>query len=89
MTINLPPELEALIQQDLQSGAYKSMDDYVQYAVTLLHEHEKWLAENRSEIATKIEKGYAQAQRGESYGDEEVRAHMEEHKSLWRKNHGQ
>jgi hypothetical protein len=37
----------------------------VEHAVSMLHEHEVWLAENRAEIATKIDEGYKAAQRGE------------------------
>jgi hypothetical protein len=34
-------------------------------AVSMLHEQEAWLAQNRAEIAVKIDEGYAAAQRGE------------------------
>ena len=55
MTIGLKPETEALIQQDLErAGAYESPSEFVEHAVALLHEHEAWLSENRSEIAKKI-----------------------------------
>ena len=45
MTIHLRPELEALIQQDVERGAYQSADEFVAQAVQMLHEHEQWLAE--------------------------------------------
>ncbi len=42
--------------------------------VRMLHEQKEWLAENRAEIASQIEHGYAQAERGELIdGDEAVR----------------
>jgi antitoxin ParD1/3/4 len=72
MTIHLKPELEALIQEDLERGAYQSADDFVAQAVQMLHEHERWLAENRADIAAKIEQGYAQAERGELVDGEEA-----------------
>lgn len=31
----------------------------------MLHEQEAWLAQNRAEIAARIDEGYAAAQRGE------------------------
>jgi len=45
MKIELKPELEALIKQDVERGAYKSADEFVEQAVSLLHEQEAWLAE--------------------------------------------
>lgn len=71
MTIRLSPELEALVQQDVERGPYKSADEFVAHAVQMLHEQEQWLAENRGEIAAKIEHGFAQAEKGELVdGDE-------------------
>jgi hypothetical protein len=37
----------------------------LEQAVAMLHEHEAWLAEHRTEIEKQIAKGYAAAQRGE------------------------
>jgi putative addiction module CopG family antidote len=64
MTIHISPEIEALIQREMQRGLYESADDLVERAVRMLHEQEEWLSENRSEIAAMIEEGYASAQRG-------------------------
>jgi antitoxin ParD1/3/4 len=72
MTIHLKPELEALIQEDVERGPYQSPDEFVAQAVQMLHEHEQWLAENRADIGAKIEHGYAQAERGELVDGEEA-----------------
>jgi len=72
MTIHLKPELEALIQEDVERGAYQSADEFVAEAVRLLHAQEQWLAENRADIAAKIEQGFAQAERGELVDGEEA-----------------
>jgi antitoxin ParD1/3/4 len=85
MTIRLKPELEALVQQDVERGPYQSVDEFVQRAVQMLHEQEQWLAENRSEIACKIEAGYASAERGDLLDAEQVRARVSECKQAWRK----
>ncbi len=66
------PELEALIQRDVQRGPYQSADESVERAVEMLHEQEEWLAGNRTEIATEIEHGFAQAERGELVDGEEA-----------------
>ena len=52
------------------------MDEFVERAVSMLHEQEVWLAQNRSEIARKIEEGYAAAERGELLGPDEVRSKL-------------
>ncbi len=72
MTIHLKPELEALIQEDVERGSYQTADEFVAQAVQMLHEHERWLAENRADIAAKIEHGFAQAERGELVDGEEA-----------------
>ena len=84
MTIHLKPELEALIQEDVERGPYRSADEFVAQAVQMLHEHEQWLAENRADIAAKIEHGFGQAERGETVdGDEafgQLRQRHEQHR---------
>ena len=84
MTIHLKPELEALIQQNVERGPYQSVDEFVQQAVQMLHEQEQWLAENRAEIGAKIEAGYASAERGDLLNAEQVRARLNERKQAWR-----
>jgi putative addiction module CopG family antidote len=81
MNVRLRPELEALIKQDVERGAYQSVDEYVERAVSMLHDQEAWLAENRGQIKSEIEEGYAAAQRGELIDDEQVRSVMKDRKS--------
>jgi putative addiction module CopG family antidote len=61
MEIHLKPELEELIKQDVQRGSYQTVDEFVERAVSMLHEQEAWLAQNRAEIASKVDEGYAAA----------------------------
>lgn len=65
MTVRLRPEIERLIQADIQRGPYQSIHEFVEHAVVLLHEEEQWLSSNKEEIAAMIEVGFAQAERGE------------------------
>ena len=78
MEIRLSPELEELIRQDVERGAYQTVDEYVEHAVSMLHEQEAWLASHRSEISAKIEEGYSAAQRGELLEPNEVRSRLAE-----------
>jgi len=80
MKIHLRPELEELIKQDVQRGPYH---EFVEHAVSLLHEQETWLAEHGSEIRAKIEQGYAAAQRGELIDSDNVRSKLDEKKRAW------
>ena len=78
MEIRLRPELGELIKQDVQRGPYETVDEFVEQAVSLLHEQEAWLAANRAEIQTKIAEGWASAQRGELLSPEEARSKLAE-----------
>ena len=79
MEIRLRPELEELIRQDVQRGPYQTVEEFVERAVAMLHEHEAWLAGHR-ETEALIDEGYASAQRGELIGDEEVRSRLSQQK---------
>ena len=80
MNVRLRPELEELIKRDVERGIYRSVDEFVERAVSMLHEHESWLAANRAEIKTKIDEGYAAAKRGELIEGDEVRSRKDERK---------
>jgi len=77
MTIQLSPELEALVEQDVAGGAYASVSDFVARAVTELHERERWLSEQRESIRGQIEEGWASAERGDVYAEEEARTQVD------------
>ncbi len=78
MEIRLRPEIEELIKQNVQHGSYETVDEFVECAVSMLHEQEVWLARNRPEIEARIEEGYASAQRGELLGAEAVHTRLKE-----------
>ena len=78
MNIRLRPELEELIKQDVQRGPYETVDEFVEQAVSMLHEQEAWLAANRADIQTKIAEGYASAQRGELMSPDKARSRLAE-----------
>jgi predicted transcriptional regulator len=58
-------------------------NEFVEHAISLLHEQEAWLAEHGSEIRAKIEQGYAAAQRGELIDSDQVRSKLDERKRAW------
>jgi Arc/MetJ-type ribon-helix-helix transcriptional regulator len=50
MTIKLKPELQRLIQKDIERGAYQSVEEFVERAVQMLHDEEDLLWENKDAI---------------------------------------
>jgi Arc/MetJ-type ribon-helix-helix transcriptional regulator len=89
MKTHLRPALEEMIKQDVQPGPYQSVDEFVEHAVSLLHEQESWLSGHGSEIRAKIEHGHAVAQRGELTDSEQVRTILDERGRAWRAEKGQ
>jgi hypothetical protein len=43
------PALEDLIRYDMESSAYRSADENVEHALSLLQANETWFAEHRAE----------------------------------------
>lgn len=76
MEIRIRPEVEALIRQDVERGAYQTVDEFVEHAVAILHEQEVWLAEHRAEIDAQVREGYAAAKRGELIDADEVSSRL-------------
>jgi antitoxin ParD1/3/4 len=85
MTVHIKPELEAIVQGDVDRGLYQSADEFLERAVHMLHGHEEWLAQNRAEIAAQVEHGFAQAERGELIDGDEVFSNLLERRSERRK----
>jgi putative addiction module CopG family antidote len=83
MKIHLRPELEEMVKQDVQRGPYQTVDEFVEHAISLLHEQEAWLAEHGSEIRAEIEQGYVAAQHGVLIDSDQVRSRLDERKRAW------
>jgi Arc/MetJ-type ribon-helix-helix transcriptional regulator len=68
MTIELKPEHQRMIDQAIQSGAYREPGEVLDQAFEIIREQlrwEDWLVEQREAVAARIAKGFAQAERGE------------------------
>ena len=84
MTIQINrPEIEALIQRRLHSGAFESVEDVLFDALEIQSEHEAWLLDNKDAINAKIERGLAQLDRGEGIPGDQLRARLEADKAAW------
>jgi antitoxin ParD1/3/4 len=82
------PELEALIQKRLQSGAFDSVEEVIFRALEAQGEQEDWLHENKEAINEKIELAMAQLHRGEGIPGDQLRARLEERKAAFLAENG-
>jgi hypothetical protein len=84
MTIEINrPEIDALIQQRLHSGAFQSVEDVLFDALEIQGEREAWLRENKQAINAKIEDGLAQLDQGDGIPGGKLRERLEADKEAW------
>jgi len=68
MSIDLKPEQQRVIDIAVESGAYQSAGEVLDQALEIIREQldlQDWMIEQREAVAAHIEKGFAQAERGE------------------------
>jgi hypothetical protein len=68
MTIDLKPEQQRLIDLAIGSGAYRDANEVLDQAFAIIREQlelEDWMIEQREQVVAKIERGFAQSERGE------------------------
>lgn len=68
MLIELKPEQQRVIDLAIGSGAYQNPAEVLDQAFEIIREQldlDDWMFEQREAIAAHIEKGFAQAERGE------------------------
>ena len=66
MNVDLTPELEQLVQNKMESGRYNSASDVVREALCLMVQQDEARVTELQELRSRIDKGLAQAERGES-----------------------
>jgi antitoxin ParD1/3/4 len=87
MTIEITrPEIEALIQERLHTGAFENVEDVLLDALEIQRERETWLQEYRDIINAKIDRGLAQLDRGEGLSGEDLRTRLAADKAAWLKD---
>ena len=84
MQLNVPPDLETLIQKRLSSGAYTSVEDVLRRALEAQDAEESWTEEERRASSAHIEEGYLQAERGELIDGAQVHREVQAMKETWR-----
>jgi len=84
MQLNVPPDLEMLINKRLSSGGYGSVEDVLRRALEAQDAEESWTDEECRALSAHIEGGYLQAQRGELIDGTQVRREIQAMKDDWR-----
>jgi len=72
VNVSLTPELDAFLQSRVKSGRYQTTSEVVREALRLLERHERERDEAFQQLKTKLERGAAQAERGELLDGDEV-----------------
>jgi Arc/MetJ-type ribon-helix-helix transcriptional regulator len=83
--LNVPPDLETLINKRLASGGYLSAEDVVRRALEAQDAEESWSDEERRALSSHIEEGYLQAERGELIDADQARHEIHTMKDNWLK----
>jgi Arc/MetJ-type ribon-helix-helix transcriptional regulator len=84
MQLNVPPDLETLINKRLSSGGYRSVEDVLRRALEAQDAEESWTDEERRALSHHIEQGHLQAERGELIDGAQVRREIQAMKHDWR-----
>ena len=76
MNITLSPELEKLVNEKVQTGEFENAEAVVAQALHALVERDRDESHLRRTIREKIDRGVAQAERGELIDGEEFFEHL-------------
>jgi len=83
MHLNIPPDLETLINKRLSTGGYASVEEVLRRALEAQDAEESWTEEERRALSTHVEEGYLQAERGELIDGELARRDIQTLKENW------
>ena len=83
MQLNVPPDLETLINKRLSSGGYEGIEDVLRRALEAQDAEETWTDEERRALSAHIEEGYLQAERGELIDGAQARSDIQVMKDNW------
>lgn len=84
MQLNVPPDLETLINKRLSSGAYASPEEVLRRALQAQDAEESWTEEERQALTAHLEEGYGQAESGELIDSGRARQEIQLRKDQWR-----
>ena len=73
MQLDIPPDLQPLIDKRVSSGESRNAEEVFRRALEALEAEETWTDEERRVLDEKIDHALAQAAAGKVYGPEEAR----------------
>lgn len=86
MHLDIPPDLEKLINKRLSTGAYRNAEDVLRRALEAQDAEESWTDEECHALFAHIEEGYQQAERGELIDAGQARHEIQAMKTKWRRS---
>jgi antitoxin ParD1/3/4 len=78
VNISLSPDLDAFLQSRVASGRYQTASEVVREALRLLQRQETDREEAIKQLKAKLNRGAAEAERGELFDGDEVFAELKE-----------
>ena len=84
MQLNVPDDLETLINKRLSSGAYANAEDVLRRALETQDAEESWTDEERRAVSAHIEEGFLQAERGDLIDGTKACGEIQAMKEIWR-----
>jgi Arc/MetJ-type ribon-helix-helix transcriptional regulator len=87
MTITFQPDNERLIAEAMESGAYPDVHAVIRRALEVLRSEDRWLDENKTAIAEKIDRAFDQFEHGQYFSPGQSRAEMDKRKAEWLREH--
>ena len=66
MNVSLSPELERFVEEKVRVGQYRTADEVISSALSILRQQESLSAEDIADLRREIELGIEQLDRGES-----------------------
>jgi Arc/MetJ-type ribon-helix-helix transcriptional regulator len=84
MQLNVPPDLESLINKRLSTAGYKSAEDVLRRALEAQDAEESWTEEERQALSAHIDEGHLQAERGEPIDGTQARREIQAMKDDFR-----
>jgi Arc/MetJ-type ribon-helix-helix transcriptional regulator len=78
MQLDVPPDLAALVQKRLASGAFASAEEVIRHALETQDAEESWTAEERRALDQKIDRALEQVAASQTYGPEKARRKLAE-----------
>jgi Arc/MetJ-type ribon-helix-helix transcriptional regulator len=76
MQLNVPPDLEALVQKRMATGGFADAEDVIRRALETLEAEETWTDAERHALDEKIDQAVQQAAAGRVYGPDEARTKL-------------